>query len=183
MYSFGVSVAYALLGILGRQASYGYDLKKDYDRYYGKQKPLAFGQVYATLSRLLRDEKIATQGSIEPSKGPERRLYAITELGRRELEAWLTTPEEQRPTTQTVLFTKVVTAILLEKDPDAYLDAQRSAHIQRMRELTTLRRESDSLSEWLTADYALFHLEADLRWMDVTLGRLQALAKEIRRER
>ncbi len=183
MYSHGVSIAYAVLGIIGQRPSYGYDLKKDYDLYYGKQKPLAFGQVYATLSRLLRDKKIATQGAIEPSKGPERRLYAITELGRNDLETWLTTPEEQRPDTQTVLFTKVVTAILLEKEPDVYLDAQRGAHIQRMRELTTLRRESDSLSERLTADYALFHLEADLRWMDVTLGRLKPLAKEIRRER
>jgi DNA-binding PadR family transcriptional regulator len=178
-----MSVAYALLGILGRQASYGYDLKKDYDFHFGKQKPLGFGQVYATLSRLLRDEKIATQGAVEPSKGPERRLYAITELGRRDLEAWLAAPEEQRAATQTVLFEKVVTAILLEKDPDVCLDAQRAAHIQRMRELTTLRRDSDSLSERLTADHALFHLEADLRWMDVTMGRLKPLAEEIRRGR
>jgi hypothetical protein len=45
----------------------------------------------------------------------------------------------------------------LEKDPDVCLDAQRAAHIQRMSELTTLRRDSDSLSERMTADHALFH--------------------------
>lgn len=68
-----------------------------------------------------------------------------------DLETRLTTPEEQRPDTQTVLFTKVVRAILQEKDPDVFLDAQRAAHIQRMRELTTIAM-SDSLSERLTTE-------------------------------
>src|SRR5580704_6741975 len=138
-----MSAPYALLGILGRQPSYGYDLKKDYDFYYGKEKPLAFGQVYATLSRLLRDKKITTEEAIEPSAGPERKLYAITNLGRQDLETWLATPEKLHPNTQTVLFIKVVTSILLDKKPDIYLDAQRSAHLKRMRELTSLRRTSD----------------------------------------
>ena len=37
---------------------------------------------------------------------------------------------------QIVLFIKVVTSILLDKEPNIYLDAQRAAHIDRMRELT-----------------------------------------------
>ncbi len=177
-----MSAPYALLGILGRQPSYGYDLKKDYDFYYGKEKPLAFGQVYATLSRLLRDKKITTEQATQPSAGPERKLYAITKLGRKDLEAWLATPEKLHPNTQTVLFIKVVTSILLDKKPDVYLDAQRSAHLQRMRKLNLLRRKGD-LAQSLQADYALFHLEADLRWIDLTTARLQTLKEEIRHER
>jgi DNA-binding PadR family transcriptional regulator len=177
-----MSASFALLGILGRQPGYGYDLKRDYDFFYGKEKPLAFGQVYATLSRLLRDKKITTKEAIEPSAGPERKLYAITTTGRKDLEAWLGAPEKLSPNTQTILFTKVVTAILLDKSPDDYLDAQRTSHIARMRELTEMRREGD-LAQMLQADYALFHLEADLRWIDLTSARLQTLAKEIRSER
>src|SRR5581483_7402420 len=64
-----MSASYALLGILGKQPSYGYDLKKYYDFIYGKEKPLAFGQVYATLSRLDRDKKI-TVASTEQIAGP-----------------------------------------------------------------------------------------------------------------
>src|ERR1700722_6477093 len=137
-----MSASYALLGILGKQPSYGYDLKKDYDFLYGKEKPVAFGQVYATLSRLLRDRKITTETK-EQVAGPERKLYAITAMGRKDLETWLATPEKLHPSTQTVLFIKVVTSILLDKEPNVYLDAQRSAHLKRMRELTTLRRKSD----------------------------------------
>jgi DNA-binding PadR family transcriptional regulator len=176
-----MSASYALLGILGKQPSYGYDLKKDYDFLFGKEKPLAFGQVYATLSRLLRDEKISTE-TTERAAGPERKLYAITTTGRKDLEAWLATPEKLHPNTQTVLFIKVVTSILLDKEPDVYLDAQRSAHIERMRQLTEARRTGD-LAQSLQADYAIFHLEADLRWMDLTAARLQPLKQEILGER
>ncbi len=176
-----MSASYALLGILGKQPSYGYELKRDYDLMYGKEKPLAFGQVYATLFRLLRDKKIVAEEMAEVSGGPERKRYAITSFGRKELEAWLATPEKLHPDTQTVLFVKIVTAILLDKEPDIYLDAQRTAHLARMRELTAIRRAGD-LAQALRADYALFHLEADLRWIDVTSTRLQKLAKEIRSE-
>ena len=173
-----MSASYALLGILGKQPSYGYDLKKDYDFLYGNEKPLAFGQVYATLSRLLRDRKISTE-TTEQAAGPERKLYAITNSGRQDLEAWLATPEKLHPNTHTVLFIKVVTSILLDKEPDVYLDAQRAAHIERMRQLTKARQTGD-LAQSLQADYAIFHLEADLRWIDLTSARLQTLVKEIR---
>ncbi|HEY8998739.1 MAG TPA: PadR family transcriptional regulator [Candidatus Saccharimonadales bacterium] len=177
-----MSASYALLGMIGQNPSYGYDLKRNYDTFFGREKPLAFGQVYATLSRLLRDKKILVKESAEDSAGPERKQYAITPLGREDLEAWLAKPEELHPDAQTVLFMKVVTAILLDKEPDAYLDAQRAQHLARMRELTAQRRAGD-ISQSLQADYALFHLEADLRWIDITAARLQTLTREIRDER
>lgn len=175
-----MSANYALLGILGRQPSYGYDLKQFYDQYFGREKPLAFGQVYATLSRLLRDNKISVEAT-EQVGGPERKLYSITPTGRKELEAWLALPEKLYDGQQTILFVKVVTAILLDKNPDIYLDAQRAAHLARMRELTNQRRSGD-LANMLQADYALFHLEADLRWIDVTSARLETLKKELQGE-
>lgn len=176
-----MSVSFALLGILGGHSSYGYDLKRNYDLFYGKDKPLAFGQVYATLSRLLRDKKVTIE-TTEQTTGPERKLYAITHLGRKDLEKWLTTPEKLHPNTQTTLFIKVVTSILLDKNPEVYLDAQRTAHISHMRQLTNVRRKGD-LAESLQADYAIFHLEADLRWIELTAARLQNLTREIKGER
>ena len=46
----GMSVPMALLGLLDREPSHGYDLKRDYDTYFGRGRPLPYGQVYATLS-------------------------------------------------------------------------------------------------------------------------------------
>ncbi|HSX00338.1 MAG TPA: PadR family transcriptional regulator [Patescibacteria group bacterium] len=175
-----MSSSHALLGILAKQPNYGYILKKNYDFLYGKEKPMAFGQVYATLSRLVRDNKIVTE-KFEQSGGPERKRYAITPQGRKDLESWLSSPEATSPNTQTVLFTKVVTAILLDKSPDIYLDTQRTAHFKQMQSLTQQRRQGN-LAQSLRADYALFHLEADLRWIDLTTTRLKSLAEEIRSE-
>jgi hypothetical protein len=48
-----------------------------------------------------------------------------------------------------------------------------------MRELTELRRASP-LNQALLADYALFHLEADLRWLELTAARLDDLARQVK---
>ena len=86
-----MSVPMALLGLLDREPSHGYDLKRDYDTYFGRGRPLPFGQVYATLARLARDGK-AVIGEAEPGTGPDRKRYTITESGRSEVEAWLGEP-------------------------------------------------------------------------------------------
>lgn len=173
-----MSVPLTLLGLLEREPSHGYDLKRDYDIYFGRGKPLPFGQVYATLGRLARDGKVVI-GEVEPGVGPERKRYVITELGATEVDAWLTEPVEAEPHLQTVLFAKVVLALMLGRPAEEYLDTQRGAHLKRMRELTEIRR-SGSLVDALLADHGLFHLEADLRWIDTTAARLDALAEAVR---
>ena len=173
-----VTVPLTLLGLLEREPSHGYDLKRDFDKLFGRGKPLPFGQVYATLARLARDGKV-TGGDAEPGAGPDRKRYAITPRGEQEFYAWLAEPIEPEPHLQTVLFSKVVLALLLGKPAETYLDTQRAAHVQRMRELTEMKR-AGGLIEAVLADHGLFHLEADLRWIDVTSARLSALAETVR---
>ena len=74
---------------------------------------------------------------------------------------------EPEPQLQTVLFAKVELALMLGRSADRYLDTQRGAHLQRMRELTEIKR-TGGLIDTLLADHGLFHLEADLRWIDLT---------------
>lgn len=172
-----MTVPLTLLGLLEREPSHGYDLKRDYDAFFGRGKPLPFGQVYATLGRLARDGKVVA-AEAEPGAGPDRKRYVITDDGVSEVETWLRTAVPPEPHLQTVLFVKVTLAILLDRDAAAYLDTQRAAHLARMRELTDLRRHGGTVDA-LLADHGLFHLEADLRWIDVTAARLGALAVEI----
>jgi len=137
-----MSVPLTLLGLLERGPSHGYDLKRDYDAYFGRGKPLRYSQVYATLSRLARDGK-AVAGQSER-------------------------------------FAMVVLALMLGRPADSYLDVQRAAHLQRMRELTELKRPGDPL-DVLLADHMLYRLEADLRWIDHTAARLDLLSRAVRR--
>jgi DNA-binding PadR family transcriptional regulator len=173
-----MSVPLTLLGLLQRAPSHGYDLKREYDAYFGRGKPLPFGQVYSTLSRLTRDGKVV-MSDVGPGEGPDRKRYIITDLGATEIEQWLTQPVEPEPHLQTVLFAKVVLALMLDRPAEEYLDTQRSAHLQRMRELTEIKR-TGSLVDALLADHGLYHLEADLRWIETTGARLDALRKMVR---
>jgi DNA-binding PadR family transcriptional regulator len=174
-----MSVPLTLLGLLEREPSHGYELKRDYDAFFSRGRPLPFGQVYSTLARLARDGKVLA-GDSEPGAGPDRKRYVITDRGVTEVETWLTEPVAPEPYLQTVLFAKVVLALMLGRSAEHYLDTQRAAHLQRMRELTEIRRQGGQV-DLLLADHGLFHLEADLRWIDLTAARLGDLAKEVHR--
>lgn len=173
-----MTTSFAFLGLLQQSPNYGYELKKLYDTLFGKDKPILAGQVYATLGRLKRDAKIESIADDSASGGPERIKYAITEQGTTALETWLSTPEAPSPVLQTTLYVKTVLAIMKDGDAAEYLDNQRRAHIARMRQLTALRRAS-SVGDVLLVDYAIYHLEADLRWIEMTCSRLTQLKEEI----
>lgn len=172
----------AFLGLLEAGPRHGYDLKRAYDQRFGTgphTRPLAYGQVYATLSRLLRD-KLVKIDAVEPGAGPDRKRYAITPAGVTDVARWLAEPEPPEPYLQNTLYTKVVLALLTGRPAATVLDTQRTAHLQQMRELTR-RKTAGDLADQLVCDHALFHLEADLRWLELTAARLDQLAKEVNR--
>ena len=172
-----MSVPYALLGLLEPAPRHGYELKREYDSLFNRAKPVKFGQVYSTLARLQRDGLVYAT-SEQPGRGPDRKLYAITPEGVADLDEWLRAPEPPEPYIQSVLFAKVVLALASDRDARAFLESQRSQHLERMRELTRTKTRGDVADE-VVADYALAHLEADLRWMDLTVARLDRLRREV----
>jgi DNA-binding PadR family transcriptional regulator len=174
-----MSVPLTLLGLLEREPSHGYDLKRDYDTFFGRGRPLPFGQVYSTLGRLARDGKVVIS-EVAAGEGPDRKRYVITDLGATEVGAWLAEPVEPEPHLQTVLFAKVMLALMLGRPAGEYLDTQRAAHLNRMRQLHEIKK-GDDLIEGMLADHGLFHLEADLRWIELTVARLDHLAGLVRR--
>lgn len=178
-----VSTAFVILGLLSRHPQHGYELKQAHDTALPRAKPLAFGQVYATLQRLERDG-LVEPGTAERAGGPDRTTFAVTEAGRRALDEWLGEIESPAPHVTSALLAKVVVA-LLAADPDrarAYLVAQRRAHADRLRELTRLKTDpAATVGDVIAADYAIVHLDADLRWLATTLDRVAELYLEVRR--
>lgn len=173
-----MSTPHTLLGLIEENARHGYDLKQSYDRRFGEAKPIRFGQVYRALAQLVRDGLVEV--TVEPGAGPDRKRYAITPEGVADLERWLAEPEDPQPQLKNVLFEKVVVALISERPAEEFLDAQRERHLGVMRELTKARRKAADAQSALLADYQLFHVEADLRWIDHAAGRLAALAEEVR---
>ena len=152
-------------------------LKHEYDTYFGIDRPVAYGHVYATLARLLKGG-LVTVDAVEPGEGPERKRYAITEAGVADVESWLARPEPPETYLQNVLYAKVILALRSGRSATDVLDAQRSQHLQAMRELTR-RKTAGDLADQLICDHALFHLEADLRWLELTAARIEELAGQV----
>lgn len=173
-----MSVSKTFLGLLQAGASYGYDLKREYDTYFGTDKPVAYGQVYSTLARLLKSG-LVTVDAVEPGAGPDRKRYAITDAGVADVEQWLAEPEDPEPYLQSTLYAKVVLALRSGRAATDILDTQRAEHLRVMRELTR-RKAAGDLADQLICDHALFHLEADLRWLELTAARLNELAQEVK---
>lgn len=172
-----MSVRASLLGLLRMQPGHGYDLRLRYDNLLNPDTPVKPAQVYATLGRLERDH-LVTVISVDHDKGPERRTFELTPAGERVFESWLTEAARPEPKLQAVLYQKVVLAILLGRSIETLLDVQRVAHLERMRELNELRRSADATLS-LLADYALFHLEADLRWLEVAAKQTDAVKEAL----
>src|ERR1700722_11468968 len=111
-----MSVPLTLLGLLERGPSHGYDLKRDYDAFFGRGRPLRYRQVYATLPRLARRGK-AVAGPVEREAGPQPRRYVITEAGIADVEHWLAEPVPPGPDLQSELFAKGGLAHMLDRPP------------------------------------------------------------------
>jgi DNA-binding PadR family transcriptional regulator len=174
-----MSVPLTLLGLLEPSAQHGYHLRRRYDDWFGGARPLKSAQVYATLQRLARDGLVDLAG-VAAGEGPERRVYAITEAGVFELERWLDEPEvPEVAATRRVLFAKVVIALSSGRSAAALLDRQRQAHLARMRDMRAQRQSGDLIAQ-LDADFEMYHLDADLKWIDGAQSRLDRLAELVR---
>ena len=166
-----MSLGMVLLGVLAERPAHGYDLKRAHDDRFPSARPLAYGQVYATLSRLERDDLVELAETTRGT-GPDRAVYAITERGRGELAGWLAAVESPGPYPAEELVRKTITALHLGADADDFLARQRAAHLAAMRRLTNDRAETPELGARLAIDHTLAHLDADLRWLEETRDRV-----------
>ena len=166
------------LGLLEAGPRHGYDLKRAYDERFGADRPLHYGQVYATLSRLLKNGLVEVDG-VEPGGGPERKRYAITDGGRHRRRALArASPRSPSRTCSARSTPRSCSRCSPAASAADLLDTQRAEHLRLMRELTARKRDGD-LADQLICDHALFHLEADLRWLELTAARLDELAEAV----
>jgi len=179
-----MSTSHVLLGLLTAGPQHGYELKRAHDGRLPSTKPLPFGQVYAALGRLERDGLVEAAGT-DRAGCPDRVRYRLTDGGRAALAEWLDKTEPPATFLGGTMFVKVVVALLAADRETAtrVLANQRAAHMARMRELTRLKSEAATVGEAAAADYTIAHLDADLRWMQQTMARVEALATEMKERR
>jgi DNA-binding PadR family transcriptional regulator len=173
----GVDTSLAFLGLVEARPGHGYELKQLYDEHFGAAKPLAYGQVYAMLARFARDHLVEMVG-VEDGSGPSRKQYRGLPEGRKRVIEWLATTDADASVSRTNLFAKVVIALLLDEDAARILNAQRSALLDAMRQLTQAKQNA-ALLDVLAYDHALLRAEADIRWIDLAEARLKDVKESL----
>ena len=175
-YCVSMPIRHGLLALLQRGPMYGYQLRANFEAATGATWPLNIGQVYTTLARLERD------GLVEPAPdedGDGKVTYRLTAAGRSELQAWFATPLERRSRPRDELAIKLAMAITTPGvDVRAVIQAQRTATMRTLRELTRLKAQADPAGDaaWLLVNESMiFQAEAEARWLDHCEARLTSV--------
>jgi DNA-binding PadR family transcriptional regulator len=167
-----MATAEIILALLRQGPAHGYDLKHDHDEWFPDARPLAFGQVYATLARLERDGLVEVVETMVDG-GPERTVYALTDAGHQRVMDWLAELAAVGGNGAEEIVRKTVAALRTGADPRRFLAAQRAAHLRRIRELADGAPDGDPAAR-LARDHLVAHLDADLRWLDLAVERVAA---------
>ena len=175
-----MSVKYAILGILKEKERHGYDLKSEFDDRVGDFWSLNYGQIYSTLDRMEREGLVEWHEQLQERR-PDRKVYRITPKGRDDLHKWLTEPVARPRALRDELFVKLLFAD--RSDPSAIVNLiqeQRRLYLRHMQRLTKRKYElskrpdrRDAIITELLIDAALFHADADIRWITMTEEKLK----------
>jgi len=175
-----MSTSHTLLALLEREPAHGYTLKRQYDERFAQTRPLAFGQVYASLARFEK-QGWARVADVEAGEGPERKRYRITPEGVGVVDTWVFEPQSPGVFSTSSLFARVSVALMSGRSAETVLADQRATHLVRMRDLTALRKDADPGGA-LAISYELAHLDADLRWIAESGERLDKVPRDIAEE-
>jgi DNA-binding PadR family transcriptional regulator len=165
-----VSLKYAILGLLIEGPRHGYELKTLYDDALMPSAKLNFGQVYPTLDRLRRDGCVE-QDVVSQDDRPDRKVYSLTEAGRKQVQDWLATPTELNLEVRDETLLKLMVARrLTQADPLGVVRIERRACFARLHEITQARarakEDGGPLQTILLLDLAILRLEAFMTWLE-----------------
>ena len=91
-----MSTKHVILALLDIQPMSGYDLAQNIKISTQSLWAASYSQIYPTLHKL-EEEGAVTSSTTSSEKGGERILYALTEIGRKSLEAWMHQPVQYLP--------------------------------------------------------------------------------------
>lgn len=175
-----MSIRHALLGLLSQKPRHGYELRAAFEAVVGGAQAwdVKPAQIYTTLDRLEESGLVERHSDLGQGSEPARRIYALTEAGRAALHEWFACAVEAQHQRDEFFVKLIVALVSGEARPERILQTQRSHLYKEMHAMTTLRDSYDprrEMAQILLLDKAIMHLEADLRWMEITEMRIEAI--------
>jgi PadR family transcriptional regulator, regulatory protein AphA len=178
-----MSLEHAILGFLNYKPYSGYDLKKVFDvsvRHFWQADQ---SQIYRTLGRLAERGWVEME-KIEQSDRPDRKVYRITESGRRELHGWLVGPPPMNPPRSAPLVQVFFSGQLSDEEVlakfegyAAIMGAFLQAYDEVPEQILPYEKEHNSPREkffWLlTLENGICSMRANLQWAEGVIERLR----------
>jgi DNA-binding PadR family transcriptional regulator len=180
-----VSLKHALLGFLNYGPHTGYELKKVFDTSVAHFWSAELSQIYPTLKALEVEGLVEMKIEVQADR-PNRKVYSITDDGRRELVDWLGTPADpdqiREPLLVKLFFSASsgkapVIAVLKRRAEDLRqrLDGYRHGLMLVDRYSVAARLEREAPFWRLTIEYGMSHTEANLRFIEEAMARLETM--------
>lgn len=168
-----MSTRYIILGLLEQRPMSGYDVKAMFKGLSWLIDTPSYGSLYPTLHALLEDG-LATV-DVEPNESkPPRKLYTITDAGRRALKQWLQEPSSQDLSIKAFVRQLIMAESLSQDELKAHL-ARRRSQVTTYLDNADGNKEEETgdekrdLGQRLVHDYSTAIARAELAWLDTHL--------------
>jgi len=162
--------AHAVLGLLSREPTSGYELGSLAERTIAHFWPITRAHIYAELARL-EAAGLVTATEVSQQRRPDKRVYAITGAGEAALDAWLASPDLGHERRRHPLLLKIFFGDRMPPERLAGLLAEERARLEADRDhfqAVVAKLEGDPGAIWrrATAMYGVHCTQGQLAWLD-----------------
>ena len=179
-----MSLKHALLGFINYGPMTGYELKKFFDTSVAHFWNAELSQIYPALQQLEGEGLVEMKVEVQDDR-PNRKVYSITETGRRVLIDWLATPAEREQVREPILIKIFFGSSLSKQDLILVLqncaDETRTAvtYLEHAHQFVdkfvdAIGLQQEALFWQLTIECGLKVHRAELEWAEEAIEKIQA---------
>ncbi|MBD7911296.1 MULTISPECIES: PadR family transcriptional regulator [Clostridium] len=181
------TLKYAILGLINREPLTGYDITKEFNEglvnfWYAKHS-----QIYPELKKLT-DEGLISYKTIIQGEKLEKKLYTITEDGKKDLKTWLVKDEPLEQTPKDIFRLKAY--FCDEMDNETVLKQffsqldKRTEKLQNLEEYINKLSDIDDISSPKFGDYivlkgAILREKSYIEWLEYCINKIENSKKNI----
>lgn len=167
------TLKYAILGLLNRRPMTGYDISKEFNFQLAEFWTATHSQIYPELKRLV-EEKLLVYDIEISGDVLEKKVYNITEKGRKDFLKWLNKDEPMEQTPKNIFRLRMYFSNNLDVNTRIQLlEHQLLQHEERLAFLLTQKVpydgvppiNSDAFGDYLVLDGAIIREEATIKWI------------------
>ncbi len=178
-----MSLKHAILGFLNYKPLTGYDLKKIFDTSVRHFWAADQSQIYRTLNKLT-ERGWAEMDLVEQSNRPDRKVYAITEAGREELQSWLLSPTKPHMPHSAELIQVFFAGQLSDEEILAMFESSAAKVRAVLENFEHIPQQAEAYAEYmesprefycwmLTLDAGFKSAQANLAWLEDVIRRIK----------